>query len=1004
MISREFNEIFHKYATDKEIFHDLMPLRAREILLVAPAFDAFTLEQDGLLTEILFEGYYQLNMSNPPRVTNVSTVDEALEKCASRHFDMIIVMSRLGQGGHVELSRALRRADAKIPIYLLLNDNVEVGVMDRRRQDLLRHYDQIFVWNGNSEIFMAMVKFMEDSANVLNDTRVGLTRVILLVEDSIRYYSRYLPILYSEILKQTTRLAKDQNVDRMARTLAMRVRPKVILATSYEEAMAFCDQFQDCLLCVISDRKYPKGGVLDREAGIKLIRALKERIPDLPTLLQSSDPLKESWATALNSGFLNKNSYTLGAELSSFFYERLGFGDFIFRDKLGAEIARATNMEDLREKLRSVPVETLVYHASRNHFSAWIMARGEVQVAKVLAKFRISDYRDPEEMRTFLINVGDYVQRMKTLGKVVPLTDSTPKDEPNILRLAAGSMGGKGRGVAFTHSLLSRLDLESQIPGATIRIPRSAIIGTGEFTDFINRHDLRQMLQEEADDDVIKRRFLAGSLTPELMAKLRLFLAKHATVPLAVRSSGLLEDSLSHPFAGLYNTFFLPNNHPDPAVREAQLAEAIKLVYASVYSKASRSYFQAIDYKIEEEQMAILIQEVSGSRHGDRFYPHLSGVAQSFNYYPVAYTQPQDGIANIAVGLGKYVVEGGKAYRFAPPYPEMDMLPPKEQLRTTQKHFYALDMSRTSVDLYGGEDGTLLHLDIQEAEKDGALHHCASVWDWNDDRIHDGLDAPGPRIVNFRNILKYDQFPLAQILQRLLELVREAMETPVEIEFAVNLDPDPQTGKPTFTLLQIKHQLLESGDVNLSTADLDPAELFLFSERCVGNGIVEGLRDIVWVDPEGFDKFETPALAAELEKLNDRFRAEAGKYVLLGPGRWGSNDRHLGIPIQWSMISCAQVIVEYAMENFQADASLGSHFFHNVTSLNIGYFTVPYPRGSSLLDWDWLRRQPEIWRSGCLVHSRVEAPVHIVMDGRRSASAIFKQAPQPVPPEVEDEL
>lgn len=1002
MISREFNEIFRKYASDKEIFHDLMPLRTREILLVAPAFDAFTLEQDGLLTEILFDGYYQLNMSNPPRVTNVSTVDEALEKCSSRHFDMIIVMSRLGQGGHVELSKSLRKSAPRIPIYLLLNDNVEVGAMDRRRQELQRHYDQIFVWNGNPEIFMAMVKFMEDRANVLNDTAMGLTRVILLVEDSIRYYSRYLPILYSEILKQTTRLAKDKSMDGMTRTLSMRVRPKVILATTYEEAMAFCDRYQDCLLCVITDRKFPKDDVLDREAGVKLIRALRERLPGIPTLLQSSDPFKESLATALNSAFLNKNSFTLGAELSSFFYDRLGFGDFIFRNERGEEIARAVDMEDLQQKLKTVPSESLVYHAARNHFSAWIMARGEVQVAKVLSKFRISDYPNPEELRTFLINVGDYVQRMKTLGKVVPLTESTPVDEPNILRLAPGSMGGKGRGVAYIHSLLSRTDLDHLLPEANIRIPRSAIIGTEEFTTFINRHGLRQMLQNDLDDDAIKRRFLMGSLSPQLMDKLRLLLAKYPRTPLAVRSSGLLEDSLSHPFAGLYSTFFLPNNDPDPALREAQLTEAIKLVYASVYSKASRAYFQAIDYKIEEEQMAILIQEVSGTRFGERFYPHISGVAQSFNYYPVAYTQPQDGIANIAVGLGKYVVEGGKAYRFSPPYPQMDMLPPKEQLRTTQKTFYALDMGRTSVDLYEGEDATLLQLEIQQAERDGALHHCASVWDNNDDRIRDGLDSPGPRIVNFRNILKYDQFPLARILQHLLELIRDAMETPVEIEFAVNLDPDPANGKPTFTLLQIKHQLLDNVEVNLAAADLDPADLFLFSERCVGNGVVDGLCDVVWVDPAGFDKFETPVLATLIEQLNDRFRLQGGKYVLIGPGRWGSNDRHLGIPITWSMISCAQVIVEYAMENFQADASLGSHFFHNVTSLNIGYFTVPYPRGSSVLDWDWLRAQPEVGRSGCLVHTRLETPLHIVMDGRRSASAIFKRTPEAPPKAPED--
>ncbi len=1002
MINREFNEIFRKYASDKEVFHDLMPLRTREILLVAPAFDAFTLEQDGLLTEILFDGYYQLNMSNPPRVTNVSTVEEALKKCAARHFDMIIVMSRLGQGGHVEFSKALRKSGPQVPIYLLLNDNVEVGAMDRRRVELLRHYDQIFVWNGNPEIFMAMVKFMEDRANVENDTAVGLTRVILLVEDSIRYYSRYLPILYAEILKQTTRQAKEQSLDGMTRTLSMRVRPKVILATTYEEAIAFSDRYQDFLLCVISDRKFPKDGVMDREAGIKLIKAVKDRNPYLPTLLQSSDPFKESWATAIQSGFLNKNSYTLGAELSNFFHVSLGFGDFIFRDEAGMEIDRASNMLDLQAKLRTVPSESLVYHASRNHFSAWIMARGEVQVAKVLSKFRITDYQDPEDLRSFLINVGEYVQRMKTLGKVLPLTETTPRDEPNILRLAPGSMGGKGRGVAFIHSLLSRMDLENLVPEANIRIPRSAIIGTEEFNSFITRHGLRAMLQHDVDDDAIKRRFLMGSLSPELTAKLRLFLAKHAKVPLAVRSSGLLEDALSHPFAGLYSTFFLPNNDPDPGVREAQLTEAIKLVYASVYSKASRAYFQAIDYKIEEEQMAILIQDVSGRRFGDHFYPHISGVAQSFNYSPVAYTQPQDGIANIAVGLGKYVVEGGKAFRFAPPYPEMDILTPKEQLRTTQKQFYALDMSRPAVDLYAGEDTTLVSLDIAQAEKDGALWHCASVWDANDDRIRDGLDHPGPRIVNFRNILKYDQFPLPKVLQHLLELIREAMETPVEIEFAINLDKDPENGKPTFNLLQIKHQLIDNVEVNLVSGDLDPENLFLFSERCVGNGVVEGLRDIVWVDPEAFDKFETTALAAELEKLNDTFRTHGGKYVLLGPGRWGSTDRHLGIPIAWSMISCAQVIVEYAMENFQADASLGSHFFHNVTSLNIGYFTVPYPRGTARLDWDWLRQQPEVWRSGSLVHTRVEAPVHIVMDGRRSASAIFKQTPPPPPPEPEE--
>ena len=994
MVIGEIQDIFRKYKSDKEIFHNLMPLRAREILLVAPAFDAFTLEQDGLLTEVLFDGYHQLNMSAPPRVTNVTTCEDALDILESRHVDLIIVMNRLGQASHFELARRLREAAPKVPIYLLLNDNVDVGIMDQRRQEFLRHYDYIFVWNGNPEIFMAIVKFMEDRSNIFNDTAIGLTRVILLVEDSVRYYSRYLPILYGEIMKQTQRLALDRKIDSTFRALPMRVRPKVILATSYEEALAYAEQFREYLLCVISDRKFPKGGALDREAGIKLIKAIKEWNPDLPTLLQSSDPDKEAWAAALNSCFINKNSCTLGNELSSFFYQYLGFGDFVFRDSSGQEIARAANMDDLKEKLRTVPVESIVYHASRDHFSAWLMARGEVQVAQVVLKVKVTDFSDPEDLRAFLINMGDLIQKLKAKGKVIPFTENFHKEDHNLLRLAEGSLGGKGRGVAFTNALLANLNLEPLFPGVNIRIPRSMAIGTDEFCSFVERNALWETLQNEEDGATVKRRFLTGSLSGGLMKKLHQLL-EHVKAPLAVRSSGLLEDSLSHPFSGLYSTFFLPNNHPDLEMRVAQLAEAIKLVYASVYSKESRSYFEAIDYKIEEEKMAVLIQEVAGRRFGTHFYPHISGVAQSFNYYPVAYTQPQDGIANLAVGLGKYVVEGAKAYRFAPPYPELDMLVPKEQLRTTQKRFYALDMSRSNVDLFHGEEATLLTLDIGEAEKDGALHHCASTWDANDDRIRDGLDLPGPRIVNFRNVLKYDVFPLAGILQHALELIRNAMETPVEIEFAVDLDRDPRNGKPTFYLLQIKHQLLDSTEINLSRADLDPESVFLFSEKCVGNGVVEGLQDIVWIDPERFDKFATVDLAEQLEKLNDTFRAQGGKYVLLGPGRWGSSDQHLGIPVAWAMISCAQAIVEYALENFQADASLGSHFFHNVTSLNVGYFTIPYPRGSSILDWDWLRRQPELSRSGCLVHSRTETPIYLVMDGRRSCSAILKYAPAP---------
>jgi CheY-like chemotaxis protein len=989
MDSRELHEIFRKYKSDKEIFHDMMPLRAREILLVASVFDAFTLEQDGLLSEVLFGDYYQLNLSSPPRITNVSSVEEALEKLHSRHFDLIIVMSRLGQAGHIELSRQLRQAEARIPLYLLLNDNVEVGIMDQRRQEFLRYYDNIFVWNGHSEIFLAMIKHMEDRSNVPNDTTIGLTRVILLVEDSIRYYSRYLPILYNEIVKQTERLAAERNIDGMTRMLRRRARPKVVLATTFEEAMAFCERYHDYLLCLITDRKFPKDGVMDSLAGLKLIEAVRMHNPDLPTLMQSSDPGKEALVAGLASGFLNKNSPTLGAELSRFFYEHLGFGDFVFRDAQGIEIARAANLDDLHEKLRTVPAESLLYHASRNHFSAWLMARGEIQIAQVVLKAQPSDFESVEGLRQFLINMGDYVHRIKSKGKVVPFARSTAAEPHNILRLADGSMGGKGRGLAFAASLLTNLDLEDAFPEATIRIPRSAVIGTDEFTSFIERNGLHHTLHEKDDTEGVKRRFLTGALSPKLMETLAALL-EQLDCPLAVRSSGLLEDALTYPFAGLYCTFILPNNHPDLAVRVAQAAEAIKLVYASVYSKEARAYFEAIDYKIEEERMAILIQELAGRQFGDRFYPHVSGVAQSFNYYPITYLQPQDGIANIGIGLGKYVVEGGKAFRFCPAWPQTDMVSPKEQLRSTQERFYALDLGRNTVDLFNGEDATLQSLPIQEAERDGALAHCASTWDWNDDRIRDGLDLPGPRIVNFRNVLKYDQFPLAGILNRCLDLLRGAMETPVELEFAVNLDEDPRTGKPTFFLLQVKHQLATGQECSLEGEDLSAERVFLYSQKGVGNGLVEDLQDIVWVDPERFDKFTTPELAEAVERVNDGFRSRGGRYVLIGPGRWGSSDRFLGIPITWPMISCARVIVEYSMEGLRADASMGSHFFHNVTSLNIGYFTVPWPPEPNRLDWEWLRAQPELVRDGALVHTRLPKPLRVVMDGRQTAAAVFK--------------
>lgn len=989
MEKTKIHEFFRKYKSDNEIFYDLMPVRIREILLVATIYDAFTLEQDGLISEMIFTEFYQLNLFHVPRITNASSSEEAMEKLAGGTFDLVIIISRIAQVDSRNLSERIKTKHPNIKVLLLLNDNAGIGDVSQNRE-LLKYFDNVFVWNGNCEIFLAMVKFVEDEINVFNDTRVGLVRVILLVEDSIRYYSRYLPRLYSELMKQTLRLVNDEQTDELKKVLRRRARPKVLLASTYEEAIAIVENFRDFLLCVISDVSYPKDGIMDDEAGLKLIKELKAMNPDLPVMLQSSESVNMEGANQLGAHFVNKESETLTRDLTNFFHQYLGFGDFIFRNENGKEIARAGKLEDLKNVLNSIDVESIVYHASRNHFSAWLMARGEVQIAQVVFKTKVSDFRNAEDLRTFLINVGEWIKRLKVRGKVIPFDENYISGESQIFRMCEGSLGGKGRGIAFVNSLLVNTDISEEIPEVNIRIPRTAIIGIDEFDDFLEYNNLLPLIREKADFETIKRRFMISSLSRGMKEKLRRFLEK-VTVPLAVRSSGLLEDSLSHPLSGLYQTFFIPNNHPELSIRLGQLMEAIKLIFASVYSEPARAYFEAIDYQIEEEQMAIVIQEVVGHAFGNYFYPHVSGVAQSYNFYPFSYIQPEDGVGIIAAGLGKYVVQGEQAFRFCPAYPKLDILTPDVLLKASQKHLYALNLTKNTVDLFNGESATLGTLDISQAEKDGALDHCASVWDIRDLCLRPGLHSVGPRVLNFSHILKYDYFPLPRILKLILKILDISMETAVEIEFAVNLEPD-QDGKPTFYLLQVKHLLRNIDECTIDHVEFKKENFFLYSESAMGNGTIKDVTEIIWLDPEKFDKMKTPEMALEIMAMNNKFKkGSAHKYVLLGPGRWGTRDRWLGIPVSWPQISNAQVIVEYSLDNFQVDSSQGSHFFHNVTSMNIGYFTIPFGSDKNFIDWNWLRDQEIVEKGAYFVHSRLSKPTRIIMDGRKGVSLILKE-------------
>jgi hypothetical protein len=988
MSNEELLQVFKKYKSDSEIFHDLMRFKVRELLLVATIYDAYALEQDGLLAEKIFGEYFHLNLTSAPRITSVTSTEEAMEMLEKRQFHMVVVLSRLNKVEMVKTGEIVKKAYPDLPVLLLLNDNSDLESV-ATRNDMCRFFDNVFVWNGNSEIFLAMIKYVEDRKNAERDTQIAQVRIILLVEDSIRYYSRYLPHLYSELIRQTSKLVEEEMQEETKKVLKMRCRPKIILATNYEEAMELFEYYRDYLLCVISDVKYHKDGILDEEAGIKLGRRLKELQPDLPVLLQSSEPNIESAANRIGASFIHKESQFLSKRLSKFFYRNLGFGDFVFRNAKGEEITRARTMADFRNCLRIVPPESIEYHASRNHFSTWLLARGEVQTAKVVSRIHVTEFEKVEALRDFLINMGNWVFRMKTRGKVISFDKSfIGEARHHISKLAEGSIGGKARGIAFMNYLLYNSTMLEAVPDIIIRIPETFIIGLDEFSNFIAMNDLAEFIASERDYELIKRRFLDSRLSEKITNRLRIVLQK-INYPLAIRSSGVLEDSVSHSMSGLYETFFLPNNHPDLEVRLRQVEDAIKLVYASVYSKEAREYFDAINYNIEEEKMAVVIQQIVGKQHGNNFYPMISGVGQSFNYYPFSYIKPEDGVGMLVLGLGRHVVGGERSFRFCPNYPKLEILTPEELVKNSQKRFYALDLGKNTVDLINGEDATLVKLEVAQAEA-SVLRHISSTWNHLDQRLEVGIENRGPRVLNFANIIQYESFPLARAMKHILDVSEEALETPVEIEFAVEIENTDEGEKPVFYLLQLKHMLRESDECSIDPAKIESDKLMLYADGGMGNGKIEEITDIIWIDPNDFDKSKTEEMALEVEELNLKLKSEGRKYVLLGPGRWGTRDRWLGIPITWPQASYARVIVEYSLENFRVDASMGSHFFHNVTTMNIGYFSVRQDSSDGFIDWPWLRNQPVLERRKYFIHSRVEHPLGVVMDGRKAIFVVYK--------------
>ena len=982
----KYAELFKAEESNLSIFHDLMPFKIKEILLVATAYDSYILEREGQIFEQIYGEYYQLNISSAPRITSVLSVEEALEQVKTGRFDLTIIVTGINKEMPLLLSKSIREINPDLPILLLINNNNQINLYAGMKKSLA-DVEKMFVWNGDSNIFLAMIKYIEDKINAESDTTNGDVRIILVVEDSIRYYSRYLPTLYSVIINEVHRLISGEDVDARYKLLKMRARPKVLLASTLEEAMALYEKYKQYMLCLITDVTYPVEGKPDPLAGKKLIKHVKDKIT-VPILVQSSEPDNKALALDNNLEFIDKNSSKLSAELINFFHLHLGFGNFLFKDTQEKIISEARYLKEFEVLIDKVPPESITYHSKRNDFSTWFMAKGEIKSALRLKQAREEDFNGPEEIRTFIKKVLRDRWLEKKRDYISVFSETAINEKSFLMRISNGSVGGKGRGIAFTESILQKKEFKDLLYDIDVTIPKTIIVGTDEYENFLEQLDYSAISLDDGNYPKMRNIFADCELSSLLSQRLAKMLV-NLKGPIAVRSSGLFEDSLSQPFSGIYDTYYLPNNHPDLNIRLQQLETAIKMVYASVFSPLARSYFDSINHSIEEEKMAVIIQELVGQEYEHFYYPHLSGVAQSYNYYPFSHMNPEDGITLIAIGLGKSIVDGESSYRFCPKYPKMNMMTIKDLLANTQRHFYALNLHNNDFNLIEGSDATLERLPVEGAEKHGTLNYSASVYDVQANNIRPGLHSGGPRIINFSYILEYNQVPLASTITRLLDIMRSALGTPVEIEFSVDLTSD-KTGKATFYILQVKPLIRSVDSAVVDTSLVSKNEMLLYSKKGMGNGIIDGLRDVVYVIPDKFNRMDTKSIAKEIHEMNASMKANKTGYILIGPGRWGSSDPYLGIPVDWAAISEVKVIVEVGTKDFNVDASLGSHFFHNITSMNIGYFTLSGKTTDEFIDYNYLNNSKAIREYNYIRHVRLPAPVIVIMDGRKSTSLITR--------------
>jgi len=973
-------------------FNLLMQTRIRKVLVISSNYDFFMLEEDGRIDEQIFNEYVSLNLRYPPTFIQANTSLEAIEILEKQEIDLVIEMLNIADIDPFALANIIKERFSEIPIVVLTHFNREVSL--RLEKEDLSSIDYVFCWLGNTDILLAIIKLIEDEMNADHDIEVVGVQTIMLVEDSIRYSSTYLPELYKIILQQSREFMKEALNDHQ-KMLRMRGRPKILLAQTYDEALELYHKYQFNMLGIISDVSFKKNNKRDakEKLGLKLVQEVRKDNPYMPVLLQSSDKSNESLAYDLKAGFIHKYSKSLSIDLRNYIISNFAFGEFVFIDPdNGEEVARAVNLQTFQRRLKEIPDRVLTFHVERNDFSKWLNARAIFPVAQLFKFLTKDDFRNLDDVRSYLYEAISSFRISKGRGIISEFDRKTFDEYKTFSRIGEGSIGGKARGLAFIDTVIQKYKLFNKYENVTFTVPKTVVLSTDVFDQFMEMNDLYKIGLSDRTDDEILDHFVNARFPGELHQDLYTLIS-FVKAPLAIRSSSKLEDSHYQPFAGIYSTYMIPVNHDDTAHTMELLTIAIKSVYASVYFRSSKAYIAATANVIDEEKMGIVLQEVCGSEYDNLYYPTFSGVARSINFYPIAPEKPEDGIAKIAYGLGKYIVDGGLSLRFSPKYPKkiLQLSSAKSALKETQKHFFALDMDDQNFKASTNDAVNLLQIPVKDVNNDSSLKHLMSVYDYESDMLRDGLNykGKGKKVLTFAGVLQHKSFPLAEILSDMLEIGQKEMNLPIEIEFAVNLN-DLKEQPHVFNLLQIRPIVESDQDSDIEIDEVDPEKTIVCSKTALGNGKFPGIYDLVYIKPESFDPARSNEIALKMEELNASFREDQINYVLIGPGRWGSSDPWLGIPVKWSQISEARVIIESGLENYRIDPSQGTHFFQNLTSFRVGYMTINPFINDGFYNTEYLDKQKVQYEDDIIRHIRFDAPMEIKIDGKTNRGIILK--------------